>query len=118
MRKLILWIPVLMVGSLMYWTVALNFGGMSLVALSSCVLPGEDLGAVAIPRDSYQVISARRVSLLPEMDVKADSDDVRTFAPDDEPVVVDIVSDRDGPRSDQRGAGDHRNDQGPGETAF
>ena len=119
MRKLILWVPVLMVGSLMYWTIALNFGGMSLVALSSCVLPGEDLGVS--PRDSYQIISVThqgRVSLSPDTDVKMDADDVRAFVPDDEPVVVDIVSDRDGPRSDQRGAGDHRNDQGPGETAF
>ena len=117
MRKVILWVPVLMVGSLMYWTIALNFGGMSLVALSSCVLPAEDLGLVPSPRDSYQVISARRVSLLPEMDVK-ESDDLRAFVPDDEPVVVDIVSDRDGPRTDPRGTGGHHNDQGPGETAF
>jgi len=119
MRKLILWVPVLMVGSLMYWTVALNFGGMSLVALSSCVLPPEDLGVSA--RDSYQMISVthpRSVSFPADVDVKMDADDVRAFLPDDEPVVVDIVSDRDGPRSDQRGAGDRRNDQGPGETAF
>ena len=118
MRKLILWVPVLMVGSLMYWTIALNFGGMSLVALSSCVLPGEDLGTVT-PRDSYQMISVthqRRVSLPSDMDT--DADDVRAALTDDEPVVVDIVSDREGPRSDQRGAGDRRNDQGPGETAF
>lgn len=108
MRKLILWVPVLMVGSLMYWTIALNFGGLSLVALSSCVLPGEDLGFDRTDRDSYQMITVK----------VGERDEVPARVSDDDTVVVDVVSDREGPRSDQRGAGDHRNDQGPGETAF
>ena len=33
MRKWIPWVPVLMFGSLVYWTVALNLGGLSLMRL-------------------------------------------------------------------------------------
>lgn len=111
MRKLILWVPVLMVGSLLYWTIALNFGGLSLLALSSFAMPAEDPLADRLDRDSYQPITVN-VSL-------SDRDEPTLQAPaDDDPVVVDVVSDHDTPRSDQRGSADHRNDQGPGETAF
>jgi hypothetical protein len=34
-RRWLVWIPVLMVASLLYWTVALGLGGMSLMAVSA-----------------------------------------------------------------------------------
>ena len=35
LRRWLVWVPVLMVGSLFYWTVALGLGGMSLMEVSS-----------------------------------------------------------------------------------
>ncbi len=35
MRRWFLWFPVVMVGSLFYWTVALGLGGLSLMAVSA-----------------------------------------------------------------------------------
>jgi len=35
MRRWMLWFPVLMIGSLVYWTLALSLGGLSLFALST-----------------------------------------------------------------------------------
>jgi hypothetical protein len=113
MRKLILWVPVLMVGSLLYWTIALNFGGLSLLALSSFAIPADDPLVDRLERDSYQPITV-------QMNVNlSDRDEPTLQAPaDEDPVVVDVVSDHETPRSGQGGAGDHRSDQGPGETAF
>jgi hypothetical protein len=67
-RRLLVWLPVVMVASLLYWTVALGLGGMSLMAVSA--LSGGDnpsaLGlsaagtdtdtAQAGPRDGYEPI--------------------------------------------------------------
>jgi hypothetical protein len=107
MRKLILWVPVLMVGSLLYWTIALNFGGLSLLALSSFAIPADDPLVDRLDHDSYQPITVN-VNL-------SDGDDPSLQAPvDDDPVVVDVVSDHD----TTRGAGERRSDQGPGKTDF
>lgn len=111
MRKVILWVPVLMVGSLLYWTIALNFGGLSLLALSSFAIPADEPLVDRFDHDSYQPITVN-VNL-------SDGDDPALQAPaGDDPVVVDVVSDHDTARSDQHGAGEHRNDQGPGKTDF
>jgi hypothetical protein len=48
MRKLVFWMPLLFVGSMMYWTVAVGLGGLSLGAL----LPAMDMA----DRDIYQPI--------------------------------------------------------------
>jgi hypothetical protein len=64
MRTWLVWIPVLMVGSLIYWTVALGLGGMSLMEVSSLsvndgalVLSGDiDSATVTPPRDGYEPI--------------------------------------------------------------
>jgi len=113
MRKWILWIPVLMVGSMIYWTIALSFGNLSLLALSTYTV-GEYMDEHADLRDSYQPITVQ----IPGTEQASTSDD--------DSVDVDVVSDRDhdhdrdGVRSDQRRAVDlqGRPDPGPGETAF
>jgi hypothetical protein len=46
MARWLFWIPVVMVASLFYWTVALGLGGLSLMAVSA--LSGSD-GALALP---------------------------------------------------------------------
>lgn len=110
MRKWILWIPVLMVGSMVYWTIALNFGGLSLLALSTYAVPPSSDEAMDV-RDSYQPIT-----------VNVAGEDSAVPSGDDDEVMVDVVSDRDHDpvRSDQRRAADLRGrpDPGPGETAF
>jgi hypothetical protein len=69
-RRWLMWLPVVMVASLLYWTVALGLGGMSLMAVSA--LSGSDgAGGFAIgatgggdtdtaqatpPRDGYEPI--------------------------------------------------------------
>ena len=70
-RRWLVWIPVLMVASLMYWTVALGLGGMSLMAVSALSqepgprsLVGEvtpmggdtDTAEATAPRDGYEPI--------------------------------------------------------------
>jgi len=70
-RRWLVWIPVLMVASLLYWTVALGLGGMSLMAVSALSQdrePGSFIGSAATmggdtdtaeataPRDGYEPI--------------------------------------------------------------
>jgi hypothetical protein len=67
-RRWLVWIPVLMVASLLYWTVALGLGGMSLMAVSALsqehdpqlfTLPpsgGDTDTAAATSRDGYEPI--------------------------------------------------------------
>jgi len=107
MRKWILWIPVLMIGSMVYWTVALSFGNLSLLALSTYTV-GEYMDEHADLRDSYQPITVQIPGTEP------------ASANDDDSVDVEVVSDHDAVRSDQRRAADlqGRPDPGPGETAF
>lgn len=108
MRKWILWIPVLMVGSMIYWTIALSFGNLSLLALSTYALEeqADDLPRL---RDSYQPITVQ----IPGTEQAAATDD-------DDSVVVDVVSDQD--RDDVRSAAHPEQrraaDPGPGQTAF
>ncbi len=107
MRKWILWIPVLMVGSMVYWTVALNFGGLSALALYTCVASSSSDEASDL-RDSYQPITVQ----IPG------NEEANAATDDDDAVIVDVVSDP--VRSDQRRASDLQGkpDTGPGETAF
>jgi hypothetical protein len=65
MRKLVFWMPLLFVGSMMYWTVAVGLGGLSLGAL----LPAVDLAE----RDIYQPI---RVTFGRGEDLSATADSV------------------------------------------
>ncbi len=61
-RSWLVWLPVLMVASLLYWTVALGLGGMSLMAVSA--LSGNDgAGGIGMAggdtdtaRDGYEPI--------------------------------------------------------------
>jgi hypothetical protein len=123
MRKWILWIPVLMVGSLVYWTIALNFGGLSLIALSSFSVDpdGADGQALPVVKDGFQPITVNLSDTSDEAPGAGAADDSAS-------VTVDVVSDHDpGRGSDDRAAGDRgagdrgagsRADQGPGDTAF
>ena len=65
LKRWIVWVPVLMVASLMYWTVALGLGGMSLMEVSSLSrtdgtiglsLADSDGTAAAPPHDGYEPI--------------------------------------------------------------
>ena len=69
LRRWLVWIPVLMVASLLYWTVALGLGGMSLMAVSALsqehdsqlfTLPPSggdtDTAAATSSRDGYEPI--------------------------------------------------------------
>jgi hypothetical protein len=73
-RRWLVWIPVLMVASLLYWTVALGLGGMSLMAVSALSQdrePGSLIGGTTpmggdtdtaeatAPRDGYEPIVVR-----------------------------------------------------------
>ena len=72
-RRWLVWIPVLMVASLLYWTVALGLGGMSLMAVSALsqdrepadvvfrgAMGGEtDTAEATAPRDGYEPIVVR-----------------------------------------------------------
>lgn len=51
-NKSVVWIPVLLVGAMVYWTLALGFGGLSLVSLTA-ELPAPEGDA----RDTYQSIT-------------------------------------------------------------
>jgi hypothetical protein len=74
-RRWLIWLPVVMVASLLYWTVALGLGGMSLMAVSALsgsdgaggglgLGPGSGAGAdtetdtapASPPRDGYEPI--------------------------------------------------------------
>jgi len=118
MRRWMMWLPVLMIGSLVYWTIALNFGGLSLMALTTYsfdssgserveqVLPN-DPGLEPGLKDSYQPITVKVV------------DHAEAVTADEAAAVtVDVLPDREA----ERGAGDRggsvRADPGPGVTAF
>jgi hypothetical protein len=68
-RRWLVWLPVIMVASLLYWTVALGLGGMSLMAVSalsgsdgagslglSTIGGDTDTAPAAAPRDGYEPI--------------------------------------------------------------
>lgn len=114
MRKWIPWLPLVMFGSLVYWTVALNFGLLSLLGLSSYVSLSTEVGLGTddfyVDKDSFQPITVHLTG----------QDDLGLRASDSDSLLVDVISDRDTTRLDLGGAGDRsgRVDQGPGDTAF
>jgi hypothetical protein len=122
MRKSVVWIPVLLVGAMAYWTLALGLGGMSLMRVTSeaeDVLVFPDARTPdGVATDTYQSIT---VNLGEEAELGLQPNT---------PVMVDLVSDHQIPRAgdgDQGAGGQHSRgsgrrsraeDRGPGETAF
>jgi hypothetical protein len=120
MRKLVFWMPLLFVGSMMYWTVAVGLGGLSLGAL----LPAVDMAE----RDIYQPI---RVTFGRADDLSTTSDSVEPGVDDGDPSVEGANSEaiQVEPEPDQGGSGGpvvaipaapptSGPAGGPGETAF
>jgi hypothetical protein len=60
-RRWLVWLPVIMVASLLYWTVALGLGGMSLVAVSA-LSGSEGAGAMGLSASSNETDSAPATS--------------------------------------------------------
>jgi hypothetical protein len=127
MRKLVFWMPLLFVGSMMYWTVAVGLGGLSLGAL----LPAVDLAE----RDIYQPIRVTfgRAAIVDGMpdDLSATSDAVEPGVDDGDPSVEGATSEaiQVEPETDQGGSGgpvvaipaappSSGPAGGPGDTAF
>jgi hypothetical protein len=117
------WMPVLLVASLLYWTVALGLGGLSLMAVSG--LSGNDDGLM-LPSPGYRHGQGQGDETSP---------DTATEAPDRyDPIVVHLeesaepedVDDNVGcafsfEAQDGQGPGDGERDptaNGPGNTAF
>ncbi len=114
-NKSVVWIPVLLVGAMVYWTLALGFGGLSLVSLTAELpLPEGDA------RDSYQSITVN-LTEAPEQQGQGQGDDVQA---QETGVPVDLVPAGDIPRPNTAAAqgglglsgGSLRT--GPGNTAF
>jgi hypothetical protein len=118
-NKSVVWIPVLLVGAMVYWTLALGFGGLSLVSLTAD-LPLSDGDA----RDSYQSITVN-LTEAPEpqgtMPAPGQGEDPSA---EESGVTVDLVPAGDIPRpnpsADQGGLGLSGGSlrTGPGNTAF
>ncbi|MEP6652564.1 MAG: hypothetical protein ABJA82_04345 [Myxococcales bacterium] len=126
MRKSIIWIPVLFVGSMVYWTLAVGLGGLSLVGATADTVPyrGSVIESAAagtgVQDTTFQSITVKLGDSLELTDQPGGS------------VTVDLVSDhqsagdeedestRNAPDDvDLRGSGKRsRTDRGPGETAF
>jgi hypothetical protein len=114
MRKSVVWIPILLVGAMVYWTLALGFGGLSLMSVTSDSFALPDGTA----KDGYQSIT---VNL-------GDLSGAGSQAPG--AVTIDLVTDHELPEAidtDQGAGGQHdrgggrrplADDRGPGETAF
>jgi len=112
-NKSVVWIPVLLVGAMVYWTLALGFGGLSLVSLTAELpLPEGDA------RDSYQSIT---VNLTESPESSGQADEVLAPEPGG---AVDLVPAGDIPRpntaAEQGGLGLSGGSlrAGPGNTAF
>jgi hypothetical protein len=111
MRKWAIWIPVLMVASLLYWTVALGLGGLSLFVfgLADCAADVEladDMGTEL--KDSYEPTTARLL-------------DAERAASDEAPgrgIAVELVEDRGQSSGSAGSASGSQVDRGPGITAF
>ena len=54
MRRWFMWIPVLMVASLLFWTLALALGGMSLMYPDRLDWPEGDFKCQRLPEDYYR----------------------------------------------------------------
>ena len=111
----VVWIPVLLVGSMLYWTLALGFGGLSLMRATQdatpCLIDESVEASVYEGVGEYQAIT---VNLGDALDATGQS-----------AVTVDLVSAPDDGTGDEladedrRGNGRRsRTDRGPGETAF
>ena len=116
MRKSVIWIPVVMVGAMVYWTLALGFGGLSLLTFAPLFEDGGDTAdsATVLPKDSYQSIT---VNLTGAAELE------QAQAHEVAPVSVDLVAEPDFRGGDEGGQGAHgggrsHDDQGPGQTAF
>jgi hypothetical protein len=116
MRKLVFWMPLLFVGSMMYWTVAVGLGGLSLAALLPAVEGAE--------RDMYQPI---RVTFGKGTDTACPTDPADTLG--NEPAQTSEAVEGDEPEADEGGSERSAADavppppvagppQGPGDTAF
>jgi hypothetical protein len=100
MRKLFFWMPLVLVGSLVYWSLAVSLGGMSLWA----VWPSTD----AVEKDIYQPITVKLVGDVSPGDLAPGdlvdcADSITETAP---PGPADSTPPTLGPT------------QGPGDTAF
>lgn len=114
MRKSIVWIPVLFVGSMVYWTLALGFGGMSLVSVTSDGFPcgsraafQESEGAVDVGEPGFGEAALRDgfQSITVNLQSQAQSDDAMDpLGQTLNSVIVDLVGDDNGPAS-QAGTG-------------
>ena len=113
MRKWAIWIPVLMVASLLYWTVALGLGGLSLFAVTAfdCghdYAPAQKVGAKVSDSDTPITVNLVDPSSASAADDADDADDAEDTA--GAGVTVDLVED-----SAPAPAAADRN--GPGATA-
>jgi hypothetical protein len=125
MRKSVIWIPVLLVGAMVYWTLALGFGGLSLLTMTffddnESVDPCDSAAGF---KDSYQSIT---VNLSPAANPTegAELAGSRQEPSQTTPLTVDLIPDHDpgAGSGDEGGEGNRggvpRSDQGPGATAF
>lgn len=120
-NKSVVWIPVLLVGAMVYWTLALGFGGLSLVSLTS-ELPSPEGDA----RDSYQSITVN-LSESVETDLSGLREQGAGMAVDLVPEL-DSPSARAGEQADSahvapgevggHGLAGGSDRTGPGQTAF
>jgi hypothetical protein len=120
MRKWAIWIPMLMIGSMLYWTLALSFGGLSLMTFATPPDPDVVDAAGTLGNDVYQPITVNLFG-LPGSEASDPSDTPETGqAPAS--VTVDLVSDHESGHNDEQGQGDRggdvRTDRDPGQTAF
>jgi hypothetical protein len=121
MRKSVIWVPVVMVGAMVYWTLALGFGGLSLMTVTLFQDNADTSdSATGSVKDSYQSIT---VNLTGPADLE------QAQVHEAIPVTVDLVADPDDPaaeparssgsgESGQGARGGRASDQGPGLTAF
>jgi hypothetical protein len=100
MRRLFFWMPLVLVGSLVYWSLAVSLGGMSLWA----IWPSTD----TVEKDIYQPITVRLVG-----DVEPCSVASGELADCQDPVIEEVV-----PAPAESAPPTLGPIQGPGDTAF
>lgn len=137
MPKSVIWIPLLLVGAMVYWTLALGFGGLSLMTVTLFQDDGADEAeGPASLKDSYQPITVNFVGaddvdhslaqgpgqVNPQGAVGQNGEQAGQI--EGVPLHVDLVPDHEGHDSfvgesgqGLRG-GARRADPGPGDTAF
>lgn len=115
----VVWIPVLLVGSMLYWTLALGFGGLSLMRATQnanpCFIDESVEASVHEGVSEYQSITVNLGDALDATGHSAVTVDL-VSAPDDGDAneIAPAVA-----GEDRRGSGRRsRTDRGPGETAF